>query len=161
MSPQTNNKQFAAVHVAACRKINMVAVLPTNRAFVRILYVRSILVHVVQILAADHHLIAIFARFYVLTIKATIKVLAICQVVSEAVLQVVTLVFFEVMLELQLRKSLLVFLILLIRAQINRGHFCFVFFARELLIFKTKFLLPKTIRAKAILASNTVAQKRT
>jgi len=63
--------------------------------FIGFLEIGTVLINVIDILSTENYLITKFAVFCVFAIKRILGVLAVCEMISEAVFQVLALKFFE------------------------------------------------------------------
>jgi hypothetical protein len=95
-------QEIAAIHVSPKAEKEMVAVLPANRAFIGLLQVRAVLIHIMDVLCPKNDLVAGLPVFDIFAIIAPEGIFAVVEMVAGAILQIVSLIFFERVLQLQL-----------------------------------------------------------
>ena len=137
----------------------MVRIIPCNATLIGFAEFQTVLVSVIKILRTSHDLVEIFPALHILTVKAAMCVLAILEVIPGTVLQILSLKLLEIVTFLNVSPACLVFLILLMRTQINGGQFFLIFFFAELYVLETELLFPESGAEEAVLAPDAVAEK--
>lgn len=138
---------------------DVMAVVAGDGALVGFAEVQPVLIDVVIVLGASHHLIEVFAVLDILTIKTLMRVLAVAQVVPGTILNIVTMEFFERVTFLHHFPSRLVQLILAVGTEINGFYLGLILLFAQLHILEAEFFLAEPHAQEAVLAADTVTEK--
>jgi len=139
---------------------DVVTVVADNSAFVTLVDFRSILVDVPAALGAEHELITVCEILAILHIEAGAAILAVLEVVSAAMLEIVSARGLHDHPFFHFPYFFSEGLVLLMGSEINVLHLLFVLCARELDIFKAVLAFPQTCAEETILATDAILEKR-